>query len=178
MNCLRRCRSMTIPERRMRKHIYPGVGICIYCASDGGNLGLRNEHIVPGGLGGRLELPHASCHKCEKETHAFEGRVLGGIYGYSRVHLGVRREKKSKKNWPPTIPTTVSDDSGTSEIEVPVDLHPDLFRTIKWGPPEIFARIPPSDLGIQNATMDGMGDRDFWQRIARIGEGKRITLNQ
>jgi HNH endonuclease len=81
----------------MRKHIYPEVRMCIYCYSDGEGLGLRTEHIIPGGLGGRLELPCASCRPCEQETSALEGRVLNGIYGYSRAHLGVRREQHSKK---------------------------------------------------------------------------------
>jgi HNH endonuclease len=171
---------MPIPERRMRAHIYPNVGRCIYCGSDGEGEGLRTEHIIPGGLGGRLELPEASCVNCEKETSAFEGRVLGKIYGTTRAHFGVRREQTGKRRWPDNLPVPVSDDSGVSwkTVEVPISEHPDLFFAIKLQPPRLFSGVPLDDTGFHNVLVDGMGDRDMWERAAKIATNKRIGLNR
>ena len=172
---------MPIEERRMRKHIYPEVGTCIYCRSDGEGLGLRTEHIIPGGLGGRLELPRASCHRCEAETSAFERRVLRGWYGHTRPHFGVRREKASKKSWPATLPVSVSDEMGSVEVEVPRELHPHLSMVVRWRAPEIFVGIPPDDSGIRGALLDGMSDKSLWKKAADVARrtGKnRVSLNR
>jgi hypothetical protein len=165
----------------MRKQIYPEVGTCIYCYSDGEGLGLRTEHIIPGGLGGRLELPCASCRPCEQETSALEGRVLNGIYGYSRAHLGVRREQPSKKKWPPTLPVTTWDEAGAEKVEVAREAHPNLTTVIKWRPPEIYFHGRPDDSGIKDALMDGLSDDQMWKKaknVAKTARKKRISLNQ
>ena len=67
---------MKIPERRMPKRVYAPLGRCMYCDSDGGGLALTTEHIIPGGLGGRLELPESSCQMCQELTQDLERRVL------------------------------------------------------------------------------------------------------
>jgi hypothetical protein len=165
----------------MRKHIYPAVGSCIYCASDGEGLGLRTEHIIPGGLGGRLELPAASCRPCEQVTSALEGRVLNGIYGYSRAHLGVRREQHSKKKWPATLPVNTWDETGAEKVEVAIDAHPNLTAVVKWRPPEIYFHDRPDDSGIKDALMDGLSDDQLWEKVKKVGKTarkKRVSLNQ
>ena len=35
---------------------YRGFGRCIYCESDGGEAGLRDEHIIPFALGGNAVI--------------------------------------------------------------------------------------------------------------------------
>jgi 5-methylcytosine-specific restriction endonuclease McrA len=62
-------------ERSNQK--YPPIGQCIYCGSDGGVDGLRDEHIVPYSLGGHAELKEASCRSCEKITSYMTGIFLG-----------------------------------------------------------------------------------------------------
>jgi hypothetical protein len=41
--------------------IYASFGRCIYCGSDGGTDGLRDEHIMPYCLGGNAIIRDASC---------------------------------------------------------------------------------------------------------------------
>ena len=78
--------------------IAPG-GRCIYCGSDGGPLGLRDEHIVPFALNGTSILPKASCSDCEAITSAFEGRCARTMYGSFRMreNLRTRRPKERPK---------------------------------------------------------------------------------
>ncbi len=45
------------------RYIYQEVGSCIYCGSTDN---LSNEHIIPYGLGGNLELPKSSCSRCAR----------------------------------------------------------------------------------------------------------------
>ena len=45
-----------IKKVRTRSQVYPSLGRCIYCESDGSPDGLRDEHIVPDALGGRLTI--------------------------------------------------------------------------------------------------------------------------
>jgi hypothetical protein len=102
------------------------------------------------------------------------------MYGYTRAHLGIRREKSSKKKWPATLPVSVSNAGGTSKVEVPIELHPHLTTVIKWRPPEIFVGIPPDDSGIKGALMDGMSDGRMWEKAANVAKGsgrRRISLN-
>ena len=168
--------NVAIPQRRMRKHIYPPVGKCIYCTSDGAGAGFRSEHIIPGGLGGRLVLPAASCHECEKETSALEGRVLGLFFGDARAHFGVRREQESKRKWPATLPVPIVDENGNATtIEVPMDDHPNILWVVKLAPPRIFSDTQPEE-SFRDAFADGVGDRDLMRRIKKIGPNKRIGL--
>ena len=48
---------------------------CIYC---GATDGLTTEHIIPYSLGGRFELPEASCNECTEITKKIEQTVGRG----------------------------------------------------------------------------------------------------
>jgi hypothetical protein len=75
---------------------YKPAGCCIYCGS-AGDPTLHIEHIIPKGLGGKLELPQASCEACASNTSAVEGHVISKLYGDTRALLGLRR---GKGKWP------------------------------------------------------------------------------
>jgi len=49
------------------------VGRCIYC---GATADLRDEHLIPHGLGGGAQLFDATCGSCAVKTSAFERLVL------------------------------------------------------------------------------------------------------
>lgn len=76
--------------------VYPPVGECIYCGDRSDPSSLTLEHIIPFGLGGRLELPAASCQRCANNTHAFEGHCLGGMFESARSVIGIRSRKRGR----------------------------------------------------------------------------------
>jgi len=79
-------------------HHFEPVGRCIYCGAKSNDLTL--EHIIPFGLGGRLELPEASCGECQKLTQKFEEDCLRFALVEGRTRLGIsgRRNKKGRLN--------------------------------------------------------------------------------
>jgi hypothetical protein len=62
------------------RNVFPPVGRCIYCGSDGGPDGLREEHIIPYSLGGNAVLEEASCSRCEAITSYLEGYAANVIF--------------------------------------------------------------------------------------------------
>jgi len=76
------------------------VGRCIYCGADGGIDGLRSEHIIPLSLGGKAELPEASCASCEAITSYIDGYLARGTFYDLRLSvpkLATRRPKERPK---------------------------------------------------------------------------------
>ena len=73
---------------------HPPVGRCIYCGSDGGARGLRDEHIVALSLGGNVVLPKSSCKDCEGITSYIEGVVSRSIFGAMRSYFKVQKRKR------------------------------------------------------------------------------------
>jgi hypothetical protein len=174
---------MPFPQKIMRKHVYAPVGRCIYCGDGGGKNGLRLEHIIPGGIGGRLELPNSSCQRCEQETHAFEGRVISQMYGDVRAHFGVRREKKTKRRWPETVPVDVTNGTDTWTVDVPINDQPILFCMITMPPPGILVRRTKDEFGFPDAmlsTGDPTGDleKNIGKISRRLPVGTRVSLNR
>jgi hypothetical protein len=95
--------------------------------------------------------------------------------------LGVRREKSSKKKWPPTLPVHTWDEAGAEKVEVTREDHPNLTTVIKWRPPEIYFHGRPDDSGITDALMDGFSDDQMWKKaknVAKTTRKSRISLNQ
>jgi hypothetical protein len=76
------------PEERC---VYPEAGFCIYCGKDE----LSREHIFPAGLGGKRELPSASCTDCAKITGSMEQRLLRGAFWPVRVRLGIHSGRRA-----------------------------------------------------------------------------------
>ena len=70
--------------------VYPGFGRCIYCGSDGGTEGLRDEHIMPFCLGGNAIIEKASCKACEAITSYLDGYMGRRVFYELRVHSGIQ----------------------------------------------------------------------------------------
>jgi hypothetical protein len=84
--------------------VFPPVGRCIYCGSDGGGNGLSREHVVPIGLGGGLILPRASCKVCQDTIRdEVETECLRKLIYPFRKHVGFARHKN---DLPKAVPLT------------------------------------------------------------------------
>lgn len=104
------------------KHIFPPVGKCIYCGS---TESLTDEHIVPYGLGGNLELPKSSCKACATITSNFELAVLRGSMHPARIFREIQSRKDHK--YAPTHYPIVKESNGVQKsIEVPIEDYPIL----------------------------------------------------
>lgn len=116
---------------------------CIYCGAlkYSTKPGLEDrkfgaEHIIPEGLGGTLELPEASCQKCEETTGALvEGRVLGRTLKALRVHLNLK--KSGSGPHPKTLPLEASVDGVEQTINLPIEDYPIIFLMLDYGPPDV-----------------------------------------
>lgn len=78
---------------------YAPVGRCIYCGAkryDSFSKTLSLEHIIPEGLGGKYELPEASCRKCAVETGRVEQTCLRGFLWPLRSTLGIKGKRGRK----------------------------------------------------------------------------------
>jgi hypothetical protein len=125
---------------------YNSIGKCIYCGVTAYSTrpGVRThplgaEHIIPESIGGTLELPEASCQKCEDTTgRLVEGDALGRTLKALRVHLNLK--KSGKGQHPKSLPLTVTDGGqGTTIPDVPIDIYPIAFMLPVYMPPEFSA---------------------------------------
>jgi len=92
------------------------VGNCIYCGSA---HELTLEHIIPYALGGKLELPEASCRECAKITSSFEHTCLRTMYGPLRLlyDMPSRRKKKRPSTLLLKIKRTATEEWSYMEVE-------------------------------------------------------------
>jgi HNH endonuclease len=120
------------------------VGRCIYCRRE---KKLSDEHIVPLSLGGAWILPKASCGHCCNETHAFEGKVAGGMLKAFRTRYGL----PSRKGHPKTLPIHFAPDGGTIQTEhvAPAE-HPAPVVLLKMRRAGILLGVPA---GIQRSAL-------------------------
>jgi hypothetical protein len=113
--------------------VYPPVGRCIYCSSDGSD-GLGDEHIIPYSLNGTRILPKASCHKCEGVTSYLEGFISRSVFWQLRTHAGMQ----SRSGLPTEFPVILHfEDGREEEIMVPADIHPALVVVPKFKMPSL-----------------------------------------
>lgn len=113
------------------KHIYPPVGKCIYCGS---TENLTDEHIVPYGLGGNIELPKSSCKECARITSKFELAVLRGSMRPACIFREIQ-SRKNHENAPKLYPITLESDGAEKTIEIPIEDYPILVTFPIFGVP-------------------------------------------
>jgi hypothetical protein len=94
---------LPVRQTKIATRPYPSVGRCIYCyatkyCEDQPNKKLGEEHIIPAGLGGRLILPEASCHKCETMNNSAETFCQNNMLEAFRLHLGITRSGAPHKS--------------------------------------------------------------------------------
>jgi hypothetical protein len=105
------------------------IGKCIYCRTTQGPL--KREHMIAAGLNGPWVLTRASCKSCEKITSAFEGHVLGRVFGLARAGL-----KMHMKERPTTLPVEIDRGDGQFvEVHLPVEECPAIVQFPEFLPP-------------------------------------------
>lgn len=147
---------------------YSPVGRCIYCAKsaeEAGPGGLQEEHIIPFALGGTLELPEASCERCAKETHAFEGYCAGKMFKPARTHFHWRSRKSKRPN-----KLRIGPPFGDAGQEIPVADHPPMIALPTFQAPGILFGLKKEEgtfaqTGVQLCF--GPGFRERWERLGR-----------
>lgn len=119
------------------------VGRCIYCGSDGGQDGLRTEHIVPFSLGGNAELPEASCSKCERITSYLDGYLAKRVFFHHRIHAGTQTRRPKER--PTKLPAAIIIDGCEDEYELPIADHPHFTVLPSLNEPGILTGAKPED---------------------------------
>lgn len=132
--------DMEIEDVQGRKIPVKGGGRCIYCGSDGGADGLRDEHVVPYSLGGTTELLQASCADCEAVTSYLDGYLANAIYRFLRVHSGV----KSRSGHPKLLPAHVIQAGDKKVLDLAPPDHPYFLHMPVWNAPGIMRGLQPS----------------------------------
>ncbi len=110
------------------------VGECVYC---GATDDLRDEHIIPFGLGGNIILPDATCGRCARITSAFEQRVLRGFM--HRARSTGRFPTRRPRMRPQTHIVTLLRDGIATEAQVPADQEPGLLQLPLLAAPQFFS---------------------------------------
>jgi hypothetical protein len=101
---------------------FPGFGRCIYCGSDGGTHGLRDEHVVPFSLGGNTIIERASCRECESRTSYIDGYLANAILRQFRTLTRIQTRRPKKR--PTSFITTIRIDGVVEDRTIPVTDHP------------------------------------------------------
>jgi hypothetical protein len=131
---------VTAEDVQGRKVPARGGGTCIYCGSDGGSDGLRNEHVVPYSLGGKTELLEASCRDCEGVTSYLDGYLANATFRHFRVHSGVQ----SRSGHPELLPATVAVGETVRVVDFARPDHPHFLNMPVWRRPGLLRGVQPS----------------------------------
>jgi hypothetical protein len=119
---------------------YDSFGRCIYCGSNGGPDGLRDEHLVPYSLGGHAALREASCRSCEAVTSRIELYLARHIFYELRSHAGA----PSRRKLPAELPAKVSVRDKESTVDFAVKDHPFALMLPIWHFPGVIRQVQPS----------------------------------
>jgi hypothetical protein len=121
------------------KTVYPPVGYCIYCLR--AKVKLTTEHTFPNGIGGRHELPKASCPECQREISKVEQYCLRTLLGNIRAHTKIRSSRK--KPQPPTsVRVGLPGLPGMPRIYRPIEELPILLALPMWQAPKALVGLP------------------------------------
>ena len=119
---------------------YAGYGRCIYCGSDGGEEGLRDEHIIPLALGGRTIIEKASCRECERLINPVDTHLAKAVYGDFRVHT--KAPTRNPKERPSVLPASFTVEGKDLKLDLPVADHPYTLALPVWGDAGFFRGAP------------------------------------
>jgi hypothetical protein len=150
------------------------MGYCIYCKSDGGG-DLRDEHILPYGLGGRIILPKATCVGCATITGRLEEALITQFYHVYRKlsRIPSRRRGKKRKSKPLTV---VAKYRGKEEVlEVSPEEYPLAAVLPIFPEPGIFRGAEEFEEPIINFTFSGYHPRLIRKRLG-LTEGEILDL--
>lgn len=133
---------------RLNPKVFPPVGRCVYCGSDGLPKGLSTEHIIAFGLSGSGLLPKASCAACSVITGQLEQACLRTNFIDYRVHakLPTRRPKER----PTELEIFLSINGSLQTRKLPINQHPHFLCMPVLPVPRFFAGLgPTSDLRLE-----------------------------
>jgi len=119
---------------------YPGYGRCIYCGSDGGADGLRDEHIIPFSLGGDTYIEKASCRECERKTNPVDTHLGRSVFGQYRIHAGV--QTRNRRERPGVLPANFTVRGEGVSLDLPIKDHPYALALPVWGDAGFFRSVP------------------------------------
>jgi hypothetical protein len=135
---------------------YPGYGCCIYCGSDGGADGLRDEHIIPFALGGKAYIEKASCVSCERRINPVDTHLGRAVYGQHRFQLVILTRKPKQR--PASLPANFTVEGNSIDLDLSIKDHPYALALPVWGPAGFFrgasidAPFPTRYVHVYNVT--------------------------
>jgi hypothetical protein len=139
------------------------IGRCIYCGTTQGPL--DREHMIPAGLNGSWVLHEATCRPCSSITSAFEGHVLGEVFGLARAVLKMR----TRRRHPTSRPLSVDRGDGEFETaEVAIREYPALVSFPEFVPPAYLDGRPYKggiDLNGERTILFGPTPQDVGSRL-------------
>jgi hypothetical protein len=150
--------------RIRRGDAYDGFGRCIYCCKTPTD-GLGREHIIPSGLGGQTVILNASCHQCEKVTHAFEGHTLHSAFLLPRLHTKLKKTEPQKLSL-----NEMRAGVWTAKSVAPLD-YPVFGHFPQYVPAHALLGIPPSPIDGSYAGMIRAVIGKHSGRGAKVEEG-------
>ena len=122
--------------------VFEPVGTCIFCGSDGGEDGLRDEHIIPYSLSGNAILPKSSCTDCEKITSYLDGYLARHVFYDFRIHANTQTRRPRER--PVSRHARISIGEGAEfELSLPIDEHPFLTVLPSFGQPGVLSGTAP-----------------------------------
>jgi len=150
------------------------IGVCIYCGSDGGVEGLRDEHIIPFSLGGKSLLLKASCRACEAITSYLDGYLARSTFWELRVATNTQTRGK----YPALMPVRVSLADKQKDISLPAQDFPFFTHLPVWGAPGLLYGSQPTDkFGEAKAHMFWYVPPDFRKKLGIPSEEELSVLD-
>jgi hypothetical protein len=125
---------------------YAGFRRCIFCGSDGGNDGLRDEHIMPFCLGGNAVIEEASCTECERITSYLDGYLGRNTFFEYRIHADIQTRNPEER--PKDLPAKFQVMGQIETRNFPAKEQPYILAMPIWGIPGFLRGAQPqSDFG-------------------------------
>lgn len=129
-----------------KRHKYLPVGRCIYC---GDTPVSEDEHVVPEGIGGKLELPDASCNGCGTKTSQFELKVQRDLLGIVKERYNWHKHRNRKRK-PQFVELRADGDSAVIEQRIPAAEVPGLLTLPLFNWPSVLrGEMPTGELSTQ-----------------------------
>jgi hypothetical protein len=129
---------------------------CIYCGTTeyepNSARPLGDEHIIPGGLGAALVLPHASCKAHERVTSGIEAKLFQQLFDPVRKHMSMR-SPRIKPMLKANFEVSHTVDGKEVKLRLPIGQHPTLLFLSRLGPAGILTGRPQTLHGIVGAWM-------------------------
>lgn len=119
---------------------YPGYGVCIYCGSDGGADGLRDEHIIPLALNGNAIIKGASCTTCEKKINPADTHLAKDVFWNYRLLTGAKT--RNPQDRPDVLMATFEIGDKKISHDLPIQKFPFSTALPIWGNAGFFRSAP------------------------------------